>query len=64
MSFRVSQSGQVRRATPNFQTAVAEIKFQARTVPGFGRGLLLGFLGGIVLGAVALGWVLPHVRPW
>ena len=62
MSFRISQSGVVGR--PRFKASLSDLRFQARTVPGFGRGLALGFLGGVALCAIALGSLMPQLRVW
>lgn len=60
MSFRISQSGTIKRAS--LGSLGADLTLKARTVPGFGRGMAVGFLSGMVVAGSAVGWLLAHMR--
>ena len=60
MSFQILQSGTIKRA--HLGALGADLTLKARTVPGFGRGIAIGFLTGLVVAGSAVGWLLTHIR--
>lgn len=65
MTFKFTESAPASEPeAATFKASVADLKRQARTVPGFGRGVAVGFLSGLVIGATALGWLSPYLQLW